>query len=108
MVAFIVSQTISRLVLKIVVMTREQGTGNRFWATLLFVTYVGFFPFTYLLNDIKLKCPRFIYLGGLEAHPTEFVLPKKMTLSYMKSNMETDPQPLAEVGDLDITETCDF
>ncbi|MDB9535669.1 hypothetical protein PN451_07410 [Dolichospermum planctonicum CS-1226] len=29
-------------------MTREQGTGNRFWATLLFVTYVGFFPFTYL------------------------------------------------------------
>ncbi|MFM8004451.1 MAG: hypothetical protein ACKO86_05785 [Dolichospermum sp.] len=36
-------------------MTREQGTlnwelltGNRFSATLLFVTYVGFFPFTYL------------------------------------------------------------
>ncbi|MDB9538051.1 hypothetical protein PN451_19815 [Dolichospermum planctonicum CS-1226] len=48
-------------------MTREQGTGNReqgrerrgfgqlyfsllmrFWTTLLFVTYVGFFPFTYL------------------------------------------------------------
>ncbi|MDB9485525.1 hypothetical protein PN492_03020 [Dolichospermum circinale CS-537/01] len=28
---------------------REQGTGNRFWATLLFVTYVGFFPFTYLV-----------------------------------------------------------
>ncbi|WP_265584148.1 hypothetical protein [Dolichospermum flos-aquae] len=27
---------------------REQGTGNRFWATLLFVTYVGFFSFTYL------------------------------------------------------------
>ena len=27
---------------------REQGTGKRFWATLLFVTYVGFFPFTYL------------------------------------------------------------
>ncbi|MFM6184320.1 MAG: hypothetical protein ACKPA8_23010 [Dolichospermum sp.] len=24
-------------------MTREQGTGNRFWLTLLFVTYVGFF-----------------------------------------------------------------
>ncbi|MFN4845162.1 MAG: hypothetical protein ACK57R_06195 [Dolichospermum sp.] len=22
---------------------REQGTGKRFWATLLFVTYVGFF-----------------------------------------------------------------
>ncbi|MDB9468725.1 hypothetical protein PN491_19385, partial [Dolichospermum circinale CS-539/09] len=22
---------------------REQGTGNRFWTTLLFVTYVGFF-----------------------------------------------------------------
>ncbi|MCE2717537.1 MAG: hypothetical protein ACK57R_02480 [Dolichospermum sp.] len=35
--------TISRLALKIVVMTREQGTGNRFWATLLFVTYVVFF-----------------------------------------------------------------
>ncbi|WP_271827300.1 hypothetical protein [Dolichospermum circinale] len=37
-------------------MIREQGTGNReqgtekgFWATLLFVTYVGFFPFTYLV-----------------------------------------------------------
>jgi len=29
-------------------MTREQGTGKRFWTTLLFVTYVGFFPFTYL------------------------------------------------------------
>jgi hypothetical protein len=27
---------------------REQGTGKRFWATLLFVTYVGFFPFIYL------------------------------------------------------------
>ncbi|MDB9487788.1 hypothetical protein PN492_14725 [Dolichospermum circinale CS-537/01] len=27
---------------------REQGTGKRFWTTLLFVTYVGFFPFTYL------------------------------------------------------------
>jgi hypothetical protein len=53
---------LSRLALKIVVMTREQGTGNReqgtgnreqgtgnrFSATLLFVTYVGFFPFTYL------------------------------------------------------------
>ncbi|WP_231395414.1 hypothetical protein, partial [Dolichospermum circinale] len=26
---------------------REQGTG-RFWATLLFFTYVGFFPLTYL------------------------------------------------------------
>jgi hypothetical protein len=64
---------VSRLALKIVVMTREQGTGNReqgtgnrcyatgtgkreegtgkreqgrgkrFWATLLFVTYVSFF-----------------------------------------------------------------
>jgi hypothetical protein len=47
---------LSRLALKIVVMTREQGTGNReqgtgkrFSATLLFVTYVGFFPFTYLI-----------------------------------------------------------
>ncbi|MFN6229783.1 MAG: hypothetical protein ACK4XN_06535, partial [Dolichospermum sp.] len=64
----------SRLALKIVVMTREQGTGNREQGTgnreqgtgnreqgtgnreqgtgnretLLFVTYVGFFPFTYL------------------------------------------------------------
>ncbi|MFN5892984.1 MAG: hypothetical protein ACK45Z_10170 [Dolichospermum sp.] len=36
-------------------MTREQGTGNRFWATLLFVTYVGFFPFTYLYHSIVLK-----------------------------------------------------
>ncbi|MFN6220757.1 MAG: hypothetical protein ACK4Y3_00495 [Dolichospermum sp.] len=24
-------------------MTKEQGTGKRFWVTLLFVTYVGFF-----------------------------------------------------------------
>jgi hypothetical protein len=29
---------------------REQGTGKRFWTTLLFVTYVGFFPFTYLVK----------------------------------------------------------
>ena len=36
-------QNLSRWALKIVVMTREQGTGKRFWATLLFVTYVGFF-----------------------------------------------------------------
>jgi hypothetical protein len=27
---------------------RGQGTGKRFWATLLFVTCVGFFLFTYL------------------------------------------------------------
>ncbi|MFN5956245.1 MAG: hypothetical protein ACK6A9_14575 [Dolichospermum sp.] len=33
---------------------REQGTGNRFWATLLFVTYVGFFPFSYLVNWLSL------------------------------------------------------
>ena len=39
---------LSRLALKIVIMTREQGTGKRFWVTLLFVTYFGFFPFTYL------------------------------------------------------------
>jgi hypothetical protein len=32
---------------------REQGTGKRFWATLLFVTYVGFFPFTYLFTFTK-------------------------------------------------------
>jgi hypothetical protein len=38
-------------------MSREQGTGNgeqgtekRFWETLLFVTYFGFFPFTYLIQ----------------------------------------------------------
>ncbi|MFN6034979.1 MAG: hypothetical protein ACK48B_13295 [Dolichospermum sp.] len=33
-------------------------TGNRFWATLLFVTCVGFFPFTYLIsffNDWELN-----------------------------------------------------
>jgi hypothetical protein len=32
---------------------REQGTGNReqVLATLLFVTYVGFFPFTYLRGN---------------------------------------------------------
>jgi hypothetical protein len=30
---------------------REQRTGNR--ATLLFVTYVGFFPFTYLFTFSK-------------------------------------------------------
>ncbi|MFM6216794.1 MAG: hypothetical protein ACKPCL_09360 [Dolichospermum sp.] len=51
-------------------MTREQGTGNReqgtlnwelltgnrFWATLLFVTYVGFFPLNYLVTKLaKLK-----------------------------------------------------
>ncbi|MFM6309680.1 MAG: hypothetical protein ACKPGB_15690, partial [Dolichospermum sp.] len=29
-------------------LNREQGTQKRFWATLLFVTYVGFFPFIYL------------------------------------------------------------
>jgi len=49
---------LSRLALKIVVMTREQVTGYRlqvtdyrFWATLLFVTYFGFFPFTYLVRS---------------------------------------------------------
>ncbi|MFM6217477.1 MAG: hypothetical protein ACKPCL_12860 [Dolichospermum sp.] len=31
---------------------REQGTGNRFWATLLFVTYVGFFPFSSCIPTI--------------------------------------------------------
>ena len=36
-------------------MTREQGTGKRFWATLLFVTYVGFFPFTYLFKAYLLS-----------------------------------------------------
>ncbi|MFM6281635.1 MAG: DUF6888 family protein, partial [Dolichospermum sp.] len=45
---------ISRLALKIVVMTREQGTEKGFWATLLFVTYVGFFPFTYLIPGIAI------------------------------------------------------
>ncbi|MFM5889296.1 MAG: hypothetical protein ACKPFD_00710 [Dolichospermum sp.] len=49
------SRLLSKLALKIVVMTREQGT-------LLFVTYVGFFPFTYFdavcgvfANKIKLR-----------------------------------------------------
>ncbi|MFM6269874.1 MAG: hypothetical protein ACKPFA_25730 [Dolichospermum sp.] len=65
-----ISDKLSRLALKIVVMTREQGTGNReqgtlnwelltgnrFWATLLFVTYVGFFPLNYLVTKLaKLK-----------------------------------------------------
>ena len=52
---WLLDKTQVRLALKIVVMTREQGTrnwelltGKRFSATLLFVTYVGFFPFTYL------------------------------------------------------------
>jgi hypothetical protein len=36
-------------------MTREQGTGKRFWATLLLVTYVGFFPFTYLFKAYSLS-----------------------------------------------------
>jgi hypothetical protein len=31
---------------------RELLTGKRFWATLLFVTCVGFFPFTYLAKLI--------------------------------------------------------
>jgi hypothetical protein len=31
---------------------REEGRGKRFWAILLFVTYVGFFPFTYLNTGI--------------------------------------------------------
>ncbi|MFN6034723.1 MAG: hypothetical protein ACK48B_11925, partial [Dolichospermum sp.] len=34
---------------------REQGTEKRFWVTLLFVTYVGFFPFTYLFT-IPILC----------------------------------------------------
>jgi hypothetical protein len=33
---------------------KEQGTGNRFSATLLFVTYVGFFPFTYLIKNFQI------------------------------------------------------
>jgi hypothetical protein len=55
-----------------VVIVREQGTGNgergteeRFWATLLFVTYVGFFPFTYLLQSLKFcKIFYFFCRGG--------------------------------------------
>ena len=73
MVAFIVSQTISRLVLKIVVMTREQGTLN--WEQVLgnftFRYLCRFFSVHLLINDIKLKCPRFIHLGELEAYPTD-------------------------------------
>ncbi|MFN5992219.1 MAG: hypothetical protein ACK6A9_07125 [Dolichospermum sp.] len=34
---------------------REQGTGKRFSATLLFVTYFGFFPFTYLSEVLGSK-----------------------------------------------------
>jgi hypothetical protein len=56
------SRLLSKLALKIVVMTREQGTGNREQGTLLFVTYAGFFPFTYFdavcgvfANKIKLR-----------------------------------------------------
>jgi len=33
---------------------REQGIGNREQGTLLFVTYVGFFPFTYLPTNYEL------------------------------------------------------
>ncbi|MFN9177959.1 MAG: hypothetical protein ACK6A9_05660 [Dolichospermum sp.] len=40
------------MALKIVVGAREQGKGNWIWATLLFVTGVGFFPFTYLSQDL--------------------------------------------------------
>ncbi|MBD2143527.1 hypothetical protein H6F39_19775 [Anabaena sp. FACHB-1250] len=55
---------------------RGQGRGKRFWATLLFVTYVGFFLFTYLqqfsvlsstdINDktlvVRASCPHNVYL----------------------------------------------
>ncbi|MDB9523578.1 hypothetical protein PN480_16735 [Dolichospermum circinale CS-1225] len=36
-------------------MVRELLTGNWFWGTLLFVTYVGFFPFTYLQQIFTTK-----------------------------------------------------
>jgi hypothetical protein len=39
---------------------REQVTGNRFWATLLFVTCVGFFPFTYLVKFSEFQVTIFI------------------------------------------------
>ncbi|MFN4843900.1 MAG: hypothetical protein ACK6A9_09980 [Dolichospermum sp.] len=42
------------MALKIVVIAREQGTGNRKEVsdnfTFRYLTYVGFFPFTYLLK----------------------------------------------------------
>ncbi|MBE9219454.1 hypothetical protein [Dolichospermum flos-aquae] len=38
---------------------REQGTEKRFRATLLFVTYVGFFPFTYLVrHNVRIRMSR--------------------------------------------------
>jgi hypothetical protein len=42
---------------------REQGTEKRFRATLLFVTYVGFFPFTYL-----------VVKGGQDTHQRIFLI----------------------------------
>ncbi|WP_268812016.1 hypothetical protein [Aphanizomenon flos-aquae] len=35
--------------MKIVVMARQEARVKRVWAILLFVTYFGFFPFTYLI-----------------------------------------------------------
>ena len=40
----LLNSLVSRLALKIVFIVREQGTEKRFWATLLFVIYFGFFP----------------------------------------------------------------
>ncbi|MFM5889759.1 MAG: hypothetical protein ACKPFD_22335 [Dolichospermum sp.] len=56
---------VSRLALKIVVMTREQGTGKRFWATLLFVTYVGFFR---LPNYQQICCKSSLKLKNFVPH----------------------------------------
>jgi hypothetical protein len=70
---------ISRLALKIVVMTREQGTGNRFWATLLFVTYSSFRrfkpDFDYLL---PLRLP---YFASLRETKTVVHLPEIRCMS---------------------------
>jgi hypothetical protein len=50
---------LSRSVLKIVVMTRQEAEGRRqkrraFWATLLSVTYFGFFAPFYLIDRFTL------------------------------------------------------
>jgi len=60
-------------------MTREQGTGNRehqkrFWDILLFVTYFGFFLFTYLGREYLLKitfCKRLSLQGDVDDSPDE-------------------------------------
>ena len=43
---------------------REQGTEKRFQTILLFVTYVGFFPFTYLLKYLTVTEKNMKYESG--------------------------------------------